>query len=120
MDFSTMPGQNSLWGNAVSFGANNTASAATVTQGTLDKNKEKRFYGWHQKQGISAPQDYNTFASQPAPFSNVFVNPSHPTAASPFLQKVLTQQAVNSLNGDAEGVSTVRRGRECSTPLRDR
>lgn len=101
-----MPGQNSLWGNTVSFGANNVASATTTTQSAPDKNKEKRFYDWHQKQGISAPQDYNTFASQPAPFSGVPVNPGHPTAASPFLQKVLNQQAGNLLNGGAGSVST--------------
>ena len=116
MDFSTMPGQNSLWGNAVSFAA--SSGASTVTQGAPDKNKEKRFYDWHQKQGISAPQDYNTFASQPAPFSGVPVNPGHPTAASPFLQKVLTQQTVNPLNGGAGSVSTY--WRSCFVWFHDR
>jgi hypothetical protein len=101
MDFSTMSGQQppSLFGNSAF-----TATTATATQGTPDKEKEKRFYGWHQKQGISAPQDYSMFASQPSAFSNVPQNPNLPTAASPFLQKVLTQQAMNAMNGGAASV----------------
>jgi uncharacterized surface protein with fasciclin (FAS1) repeats len=101
MDFSTMSGQQppSLFGNSA-FAAS-TATTATATQGTPDKEKEKRFYDWHQKHGVSAPQDYSMFASQPSAFSNVPQNPNLPTAASPFLQKVLTQQAMNAMNGGA-------------------
>lgn len=105
----------SLFGNSA-FGASTATTTATATQGAHDKNKEKRFYDWHQKQGISAPQDYGMFASQPAPFSSVPQNPNHPTAASPYLQKVLSQQAINAMNGGgASNDANMADGRRKST-----
>lgn len=78
MDYSTM--NNSFYSSTANFNASTTSIP--------DKNKEKRFYDWHNKQGISAPQDYPTFAAQPAPFSNTPHGQPQPTAATPYLQKV--------------------------------
>ncbi|KAF8540252.1 hypothetical protein BDD12DRAFT_834429 [Trichophaea hybrida] len=103
MDFSTFSGQSSLFGLRPVPQQQQQQQQQQQNPGTPDKNKEKRFNDWHQKQGLPAPQDYPLFASQPAPFSSVPQNPNQPTAASPFLQKVLTQQAVNNLNNSGGG-----------------
>ena len=105
-----MPGQSSLFGNTA-FGHSSTGGGYNSTNlnnlstiavhGTPDKHKEKRFHDWHDKQGITAPQDYGAFASQPAPFSSVQSNPNPPSAASPFLNKVLSQHRVDSMGGNA-------------------
>jgi hypothetical protein len=95
MDYSTMSGQSGFFGNSA-------FASSAATQGTADKNKEKQFYDWHQKQRISAPQDYPAYASQPAPFSVVQQNPNPPTAASLYLEKVATQRAISNLNGNSE------------------
>ena len=128
-----MPSQSSLFAGTA-FGGASTATATATTaapasaaaSGTAsksptasaqgngsvsvpDKTKEKRFNDWHQKQGLPPPQDYNIFVSQPAPFSTVPQNPNQPTAASPYLQKVLSQQPVPALpnhnSNDGFGVS---------------
>lgn len=63
-----------------------------------DLNKSKRFNNWHSRQGISAPQDYPLFANQPAPFSSVPQNPNVPTAASPYIQKIMALQPAEPNN----------------------
>ncbi|KAI5778669.1 hypothetical protein EDC01DRAFT_672977 [Geopyxis carbonaria] len=94
MDYSTMS-QSSLFGNST-FAGNSTMGPTS----TPDKNKEKRFYDWHQKQGITAPQDYPVYAAQPAPFASIPQNPTnYPTAASPYIQKVMTYQQVDTNSG---------------------
>ncbi|KAL7266743.1 hypothetical protein RUND412_010695 [Rhizina undulata] len=117
MDYSTM--SNAAFGNSA-FGnsafANSLFDNSTATN--PDRNKEKRFYDWHLKQGIAAPQDYSLFASQPAPFSTVPQNPNVPTAASPFIQKSLNQQPVglgSAMDGDSYGLNEMPEGRRKST-----
>jgi hypothetical protein len=104
MDFSTMSAQSSLFGSRPAP-QHQQHQQQQQPPATPDKNKEKRFNDWHQKQGLPAPQDYPLFASQPAPFSSVPQNPNQPTAASPYLQKIFTQQAVNNLNNSGSSVS---------------
>src|SRR5437899_735900 len=69
--------------------ANSVFDASTTVP---DFTKEKKFTEWHKKQGIPAPQDYPSFANQPAPFSTLRQNPNVPTAASSYIHKVSTLQ----------------------------
>lgn len=75
---------------AFSYGTNSMFGNSTATSEEL--NKSKLFNNWHSRQGIAAPQDYPMFANQPAPFSSVPQNPNVPTAASPYIQKIMALQ----------------------------
>lgn len=84
------PFANSSFGNTTTmFGA---STAAGATAGNEDLNKSKRFNNWHTRQNITTPQDYPLFANQPVPFSSIPANPQVHTAATPYIQKIMTQQ----------------------------
>lgn len=90
-----MPTQsNSIFGNST-FTHNTNSSPS---QGPPERNKEKLFRSWHEKQGIPAPQDYSLFAAQSAPFSIVRQNPNQPSALSPYLNQMLTHQSMHNMN----------------------
>jgi hypothetical protein len=106
MDFSSMPTQsNSIFGNST-FTHNTNSSPS---QGPPERNKEKLFRSWHEKQGIPAPQDYSLFAAQSAPFSIVRQNPNQPSALSPYLNQMLTHQSMHNMNSGLSSVSLTPR-----------
>ncbi|KAH0613953.1 uncharacterized protein H6S33_005839 [Morchella sextelata] len=76
---------------AFGFG-NNTMFGASTATNDEDLNKSKRFNNWHTRQNITTPQDYPLFANQPVPFSSIPANPQVQTAATPYIQKIMTQQ----------------------------
>ncbi|CAZ80563.1 unnamed protein product [Tuber melanosporum] len=97
--------------NSATTTANNSTFANSVFDASVtipDFTKEKKFTEWHKKQGIPAPQDYPSFANQPAPFSALRQNPNVPTAASSYIHKVSTLQPATDaraslLEADAHG-----------------